>query len=227
MAKTVSLREFGRRYGVSGEAVRKAIASGRLLRAVFYDEKGRPSVDPAIATQEWAELTSPSIGGKRTPVFRHVEPEQPPPVQEIVVPPEPPKPRGRPPKPRPPKPEKPAPEQPAIEQPAAEPPAPQDDIPRQTPGGAAATFAQSRAIKEAYLARLAKLEFEEKSGVLVKADAVKNEAFKVARLVRDAMLNIPDRVSSELAADSDQFVIHRKLTLEIRRALEGLGGDNA
>lgn len=179
MAKTVSLREFGRQSGVSGEAVRKAIASGRLSRSVVYDAKGRPTVDPALAASEWESQTHPTKGGKRGQAD-----EAPPPVT------------------------------------------PTDD-PRPTPGGAAATFAQSRAIKEAYLARLAKLEFEEKSAALVKADMVKNEAFKVARLVRDAMLNIPDRVSSELAADTEPFVIHRKLTLEIRKALEGLGGDNA
>lgn len=173
---TISLREFGRLRGVSGEAVRKAIASGRLSRSVTYDDKGRPSVDPVLAASEWDMQTHPTHGGKRGP-------DAPPPEMA--------------------------------------------DEPRPTASGAAATFAQSRAIKEAYLARLAKLEFEEKSGVLVKADAVKNEAFKVARLVRDAMLNIPDRVSSELAADTDAFVVHRKLTLEIRKALEGLGGDNA
>jgi hypothetical protein len=178
---TVSLREFGRMRGVSGEAVRKAIASGRLVKSVVHDEKGRPKIDPAIAATEWAQSTHPTHGGKRA--------------------------------------EAPAPE---IEAPST-PPA--DD--RGAGGGAAATFAQSRAIKEAYLARLAKLEYEEKSAVLVKADAVKKEAFRVARMVRDGLLNIPDRVSAELAADSDAFTIHRKLTLEIRKALEAaLGADH-
>ncbi len=41
----------------------------------------------------------------------------------------------------------------------------------------------------------------------------------VARMVRDAMLNIADRIASELAAETDQFEIHRLLTVEIRRAL--------
>lgn len=91
-------------------------------------------------------------------------------------------------------------------------------------GNAAATFAQSRAVKEAYLARLAKLEFEEKSGLLVNADAVKNEAFKLARIVRDGILNIPDRLSAELAAESDTFTVHKRLTDELRKALEALAG---
>lgn len=167
--------------GVSGEAVRKAIASGRLVRSVVYDEKGRPSIDPDLAEQEWSDQTHPSHGGKRGAAS----------VKKSLT------------------------DDPVTD---AAPP----DEPRTTPAAAAATFAQSRAIKEAYLARLAKLEFEEKSAALVKADAVKNEAFKVARLVRDALLNIPDRVSADLAADADAFTVHRKISLEIRKALEGL-----
>lgn len=85
-----------------------------------------------------------------------------------------------------------------------------------------ATFQQARTLREAYMARLAKLEFDEKSGLLVKADAVKNEAFRVARIVRDSLLNIPDRVAGELANETNQFKIHQRLTEEIRRALEDM-----
>lgn len=85
-----------------------------------------------------------------------------------------------------------------------------------------ATFQQARTLREAYMARLAKLEFEEKSGRLVAADAVKNEAFRVARIVRDNLLNIPDRVAGELANETNQFKVHQRLTQEIRRALEDL-----
>lgn len=85
-----------------------------------------------------------------------------------------------------------------------------------------ATFQQARTLREAYMARLAKLEFEEKSGKLVPSEAVKNEAFKTARIVRDNLLNIPDRVAGELAAEANAFKVHQRLTLEIRRALEGM-----
>lgn len=113
------------------------------------------------------------------------------------------------------------------EAPSAPPPDDDDEpiAPRQS-GNAASTFAQSRAIKEAYLARLAKLEFEEKSGKLVNADGMKNEAFKLARIVRDSILNIPDRISAELAAQTDTFSVHKLLTDELRKALESLGGTN-
>ena len=85
-----------------------------------------------------------------------------------------------------------------------------------------ATFQQARTLREAYMARLAKLEYEEKTGSLVRADAVKNEAFRIARVMRDGILNIPDRIAGDLAAEMDQFAIHQKLTAELRKALEGL-----
>lgn len=86
-------------------------------------------------------------------------------------------------------------------------------------------FNVSRAKREAYQAELARLEYEEKQGTLVNAEAVKKEAFRTARLVRDAMLNIADRIAAELAADTDSFSVHRKLTDEIRTALSGALGD--
>jgi hypothetical protein len=89
----------------------------------------------------------------------------------------------------------------------------------------AADYNTSRAKREAYNAELARLEVEEKQGQLVAADDVKKTAFAVARQVRDGMLNIPDRVSAELAAMTDQFEIHRRLTLEIRKALESVLAD--
>ncbi len=100
--------------------------------------------------------------------------------------------------------------------PAPEPEAPARDEPK------TATFQQARTLREAYMARLARLEFEEKSGQLVRADSVKNEAFKVARTVRDNMLNIPDRIAAELANETNQFKVHQRLTQEIRRALEDM-----
>ena len=81
-------------------------------------------------------------------------------------------------------------------------------------------FQQSRAIREAYLARLAKLEWEEKSGKLINADAVSVAAFNAGRKMRDALFNIPDRISDILAGISDGREVHRILTEEIRRVAE-------
>lgn len=76
-----------------------------------------------------------------------------------------------------------------------------------------------------YRAELARIDFEEAQGKLINAERVKRQAFKVARATRDAMLNIPDRVAAELAAEKDQFLVHKRLTDEIRMALEGLSDE--
>lgn len=107
--------------------------------------------------------------------------------------------------------------------PAVPPPRPEpqpEPEPSQEPR--TATFQQARTLREAYMARLARLEFEEKSKQVVRVEAVKNEAFKVARTVRDNLLNIPDRIAAELANETNQFKVHQRLTHEIRRALEDM-----
>jgi len=53
------------------------------------------------------------------------------------------------------------------------------------------SYAQSRAIREAYLARLAKIEYEERLGKLISRDEVQVAAFNKFRMFRDGMLNIP------------------------------------
>jgi hypothetical protein len=88
------------------------------------------------------------------------------------------------------------------------------------------TYAQSRAVRELYLARLAKIEFEERAAKLVSRDEVTVAAFTKARTVRDSLLNIPDRVASMLAAESDPARVHHILADEIRKALSELSGDN-
>lgn len=84
------------------------------------------------------------------------------------------------------------------------------------------SYAEARAQHERFKARLAQLELEQREGKLVEAEEVKREAFRVARIVRDALLNLPDRVAGELAAETNQFKVHQRLSNEIRRALEDL-----
>ena len=84
------------------------------------------------------------------------------------------------------------------------------------------SFNESRAKSEHFRAELARLDLEVKEDQLVEASRVKREAFSAARAVRDALGNIPDRVSNQMAAESDPVVIHQTLTEEIRKALETL-----
>lgn len=55
---------------------------------------------------------------------------------------------------------------------------------------------------------------------LVSADGVRIAAFNKGRMVRDALLNIPDHVASILAKETDTNRIHEILTKEIRQIIE-------
>jgi phage terminase Nu1 subunit (DNA packaging protein) len=83
-------------------------------------------------------------------------------------------------------------------------------------------FNDSRAKSEHFRSELARLDLEIKEEQLVEASRVELEAFSAARAVRDALGNIPDRVSNQLAAETDPVAIHQLLAKEIRRALETL-----
>ncbi len=87
---------------------------------------------------------------------------------------------------------------------------------------AASSYAASRGVRESYLARLAKLQFEERSGRLVDADEVRAHLFSLGRRLRDALLGVPDRIAPVLVGQTDQAAIHRLLTEEIMTSLAEL-----
>lgn len=84
------------------------------------------------------------------------------------------------------------------------------------------SYSQARTERERYKAALAKLEWEEKSKILINADEVRNAAFNTGRMVRDALLNIPDRISAIVAAETDEPKVREILRTEITQALEAL-----
>jgi hypothetical protein len=59
-------------------------------------------------------------------------------------------------------------------------------------------------------------------GRLVSLEDVKKVAFARGRIIRDGMMNIPDRVSSLLANENNAAKIHEILSREIRTVLEEL-----
>ena len=83
-------------------------------------------------------------------------------------------------------------------------------------------FAESKAKREFYLAELAKLEVEEKKKQLVSVDEIKKSSFAKARSIREALTNLADRLSHQLAGEDDATVIHNLLSTEHREALENL-----
>ena len=111
---------------------------------------------------------------------------------------------------------------------AAPPPPPREEVRsaevcdvRREPA-AGPSFAQSRAIREAYAARLAKLEYEERTGALVRTEQVKLAWFDLLRVARDRLLNIPDRLADTLAAENEPRRVRELLAAEIRLVLTDL-----
>lgn len=89
----------------------------------------------------------------------------------------------------------------------------------QLPDDAIPDLNESRARKEHYQAELAKLQVSQQRAELVPAEQVKKEAFQMGRVVREALANLADRLSHELAGISDPATIHQVLTQEHRAAL--------
>jgi hypothetical protein len=87
------------------------------------------------------------------------------------------------------------------------------------------TLLESKTVEAAFRAKLAQIEYEEKIGKLVPVESVKKEAFRLARIVRDSMFGIADRIAAEIAGISDPFLIHKKLSDEIRTAIAEIKAD--
>ena len=87
-------------------------------------------------------------------------------------------------------------------------------------------YHKARAVRETYSARLAKLEFEERTGKLISKDEVDIKYFQLARQLRDRMQQIPRKVAPEIVAlvvaDPDVRGVTDILDVAIREALEDL-----
>ncbi|MGL4478792.1 MAG: hypothetical protein ACRCVK_11260 [Aeromonas veronii] len=188
MADSVSLRAFGAMIGVSGEAVRKAIASGRIP-AHLVGKKARGSgmapviLNPQQAAAAWQQNTSVAKAHQqaRTRVPRGAlggagDPDG-----------------GG----------------------AGDPPAGGGALP-----GGVSEFNRARMVREAFQAKLTQLEFEEKSGLLIKKADVRVAVFNAGRQLRDRLTLLKDRLAPMLAAESDQHAVAVMLEEEIHRALE-------
>ena len=81
---------------------------------------------------------------------------------------------------------------------------------------------ESRARREHYQAELSKLQVAQQRRELVPADEVKKDAFQIGRSVREALSNLADRLSHQLAGETDPAVIHKLLSDEHRDALLAL-----
>ena len=83
-------------------------------------------------------------------------------------------------------------------------------------------FAESKAKREFYLAELAKLDVEEKKKQLVSVEDIKKSSFAKGRAIREALTNLADRLSHQLAGEDDATVIYKIINSEHKEALNNL-----
>jgi len=86
------------------------------------------------------------------------------------------------------------------------------------------SFSEARTLKEYYNAEMKKLDYEERSGKLLRDEEVKQGAFEMYRKTRDSLINIVDRISAQLAAEKKEANIRTILENEIRNALAHIRG---
>jgi len=67
--------------------------------------------------------------------------------------------------------------------------------------------------------RRLKIDNDLRAGLTVDVRAAKREAFESARIIRETLLNLPARISAELAAETDPAKIFTRLDDAIREAL--------
>lgn len=173
----IGIRECARRLGVSDTAVHKAIKAGRIVVAGRTETSNRPLVAWPQAQQDWGANSDSTkrnhIGATGTSERRTKYAGEPAkaalPTRAEVL-------SG------------------AADAPEYAPP---------TGGGGAAvqgpSLAQSKALKEAYQARLAKLDYDERMGKLVSADEVKGRWFKHITAAKTRILGIPAACKSRYA----------------------------
>jgi hypothetical protein len=104
-----------------------------------------------------------------------------------------------------------------------EPPLPLPPNTRQPhPEGGGPSLAQAKRAKAVYEAELTRLELMREKKELILADDVRQEAARLAKQLRDLLLNIPGRNAAKVATMQDQEEVRALLQSEIESALRGL-----
>jgi hypothetical protein len=83
----------------------------------------------------------------------------------------------------------------------------------------ASTLNEAQRLATIERARRLRLENDLREGQLVEVSRASKEAFESARIIREAMLNLPARLAGELAAETDATAVHLRLDAAIREAL--------
>ena len=83
-------------------------------------------------------------------------------------------------------------------------------------------FDEARTRREVADANLSELKEAELRGLVIRADAMRSAWSSKVASMRDALLQIPNRLAPVLAAETDVFIVTTKLEAELRQALSEL-----
>ncbi|MCC6363184.1 MAG: hypothetical protein IT165_06640 [Bryobacterales bacterium] len=81
-------------------------------------------------------------------------------------------------------------------------------------------YTKARAVREHYLARISKIEYEKLVGSVISTDEARIAQFQIDRLRRDSMLNIADRVCAAIAAEVREIMIAAGVPVEQANAID-------
>jgi len=81
---------------------------------------------------------------------------------------------------------------------------------------------QVKLFKEFYLGKMAQLDYNIKTGKYSLNEEIEKNAYELGRKVRDAVMNVPERMSSIIATMDDEIQIRELLVEELIYALEGV-----
>ena len=73
--------------------------------------------------------------------------------------------------------------------------------------------------KAIYSGKLEQLKYEKEQNLLIKKDVVEEKAYSVARIIRDKINTIPERLSNELATMTDPHAVKELLFSEFSKLL--------
>lgn len=192
----LSIRAYARHRGVSHVAVKKAIDTGRI--SPLPDG----TIDPVAADAQWAANTTPN---RRSASISTTEP-----VTESAA-------------------GEPAPKVSAaareVPQAAARPAREAVEPPTPALSSGGTSLLQARTVNEVVKAQTNKVRLARLKGELVDRSQAVAHVFKLARAERDAWLNWPARISSQMAAGLgvDPHVLHVTLDAAVRKQLQDLG----
>jgi phage terminase Nu1 subunit (DNA packaging protein) len=84
------------------------------------------------------------------------------------------------------------------------------------------SFMKAKTMREAFNAKIAQLDYQERRGELIEAEGVNKTITDAAAIIRAAMERIPDKLASRVAAEPDAQRCHALLTGEVDSVLQEL-----